>query len=163
MDCELLTRAKEYRLKLLRRDSECAGPMDVEKMAHQYLQRNGGEEDYSDDEDDVITDDFSVSVHTCYFVRMYCHECHVIYCINRLQMHDILRLDNLIILNPLMTCLLSHTAQAPCFLFCLSYVTHTYTHTLKHTQTHTHTHTHTHMHTHTYTHTHTHIPTRDTA
>lgn len=75
MDCELLTRAKEYRLKLLRRDSECdlldaangrGGPIDefssVEKMAHQYLQRNGGEEDYSDDEDDVITDDFSVSV-----------------------------------------------------------------------------------------------------
>lgn len=74
MDCELLTRAKEYRLKLLRRDSECDGTMDefssVEKMAHQYLQRNGGEEDYSDDEDDVMTDDFSVSVRH-YFLSVY--------------------------------------------------------------------------------------------
>ena len=73
MDCELLTRAKEYRLKLLRRDSECdlleaagrrGGPIDdlssVEKMAHQYLQRNGQEDEYSDDEDDVIVDDMSV-------------------------------------------------------------------------------------------------------
>jgi hypothetical protein len=72
MDCELLNRAREYRLKLLRRDSECdlleaagrTGPIDdlssVEKMAHQYLQRNGQEDDYSDDEDDVIVDDYLV-------------------------------------------------------------------------------------------------------
>jgi hypothetical protein len=76
MDCELLNRAREYRLKLLRRDSECdlleaagrrSGPIDdlssVEKMAHQYLQRNGQEEDYSDEEDDVIVDDYTVRIH----------------------------------------------------------------------------------------------------
>jgi hypothetical protein len=82
MDCELLNRAREYRLKLLFRDSECdlleaagrrTGPIDdltsVEKMAHQYLQRSGQEDDCSDEEDDVIVDDYSVRiqalVHCC--------------------------------------------------------------------------------------------------
>jgi hypothetical protein len=75
MDCELLNRAREYRLKLLRRDSECdlleaagrKGPIDdlssVEKMAHQYLQRNGQDDDSGDDEDDVIVDDYSVRIY----------------------------------------------------------------------------------------------------